>query len=69
MSKVKIIIFYFLFLIIALTQNQNFSSASTQIKIVNKINNEIITNFDIENDNEIYSFTIISYRKKFPPKS
>lgn len=67
MSKVKIIIFYFLFLIIALTQNQNFSSASIQIKIVNKINNEIITNFDIENEYN-YLIALNNELKNIPKK-
>ena len=31
-------------------QNQNLSYASKEIKIISKINNEIITNFDIEKE-------------------
>jgi len=67
MNKIKIIIFHFLFFIMALTQNQNFSIASTQIKIVNKINNEIITNFDIENEYN-YLIALNNELKNIPKK-
>ena len=44
---------------------QNLSHASTKIKIVNKINNEIITNFDIQKEYN-YLVALNNELKKVP---
>ena len=41
---------YYLLVIIITFQFQSFSFGSTKIQILNKINNEIITNFDVEKE-------------------
>ena len=62
----NILIYLWIFFIFSL-QNQNFSYASTEIKIISKINNEIITNFDVEKEYD-YLIALNNELREIPKK-